>query len=85
MLEEQQTVTAHVEKLTQENPNSAELDDQNKTLGLLDELLHKSGCITQICIRLQTIVENAMDKWDNEISNFTNATYEALMTRNSIG
>ena len=85
MLEEQQAVSTLVENLSQEKQNSAESEDENRTLEFLDKLLLYSGCISQICFRLQTIIENAIDKWENEIENFTNATYDALMTRNSIG
>ena len=81
LLEEQQRVFAHVENLTIE---STEFSDQNKTLDLLDKLLHKSGCYDQICTQLEETVSSGINKWQYEMQDFTNATYEALMTRSKL-
>ena len=85
LLEEQQRVFAHVENLTIESSNSTELNDQNKTLDLLDKLLHKSGCYDQICTQLEETVSSGINKWQYEMQDFTNATYEAIMTRSKLG
>ena len=85
LLEEQQRVFAHVENLTIESPNSTELNDQNKKLDLLDKLLHKSGCYDQICTQLEETVSSGIDKWQYEMQDFTDATYEAIMTRSKLG
>ena len=81
LLEEQQRVNSHVENLTIE---STEFNDQNKTLDLLNKLLHKSGCFNQICDQLEETVTLAIDNWQYEMQDFTNATYEAIMTRSKL-
>ena len=78
LFEEQQRVYAHVENLTIE---STEFKNQNKTLDLLNKLLHTSGCFNQTCDQLETTVTLAIDKWQYEMQDFTNATYEAIITR----
>ena len=84
LLEEQQRVFARVENLTIESPNSTELNGQNTTLDFLNKLLDKSGCFDQICTQLEEIVTSAINKWQYEMQDFTNATYEAIMTRSKL-
>ena len=81
LLEEQQRTKTSVENLT---IGSTEFSDQNKTLDLLDKLLHKSGCYDQICTQLEETVSSGINKWQYEMQDFTNATYEALMTRSKL-
>ena len=85
LLEEQQRVFTRVDNLTIESPNSTELNAQNRTLGILNQLLSKSGCFEQICTQLEEIVSSAIKMWQYELQDFTNATYEAIMTRSTLG
>ena len=64
---------------------STEFNDQNKTLDLLNKLLHKSGCFNQVCDQLEEVVTLAIDNWQYEMQDFANSTYEAIITRNSLG
>ena len=81
LLEEQQRIDASVKNLT---IGSDEFKNQNNTLALLINLLHKSGCFKQICDQLETTITSAIDKWDYEMQDFTNATYEAIITRSNL-
>ena len=64
---------------------STEFNDQNKTLDLLNKLLHKSGCFNQICDQIAGALTLDIKSWKNEIHDFTNDTYEAIMTRSKLG
>ena len=82
LLEEQQKVDSSVTNLTKE---STRFNDRNKTLDLLNQLLHKSGCFNQICDQIAGALTLDIKSWKNEIQDLTNDTYEAIMTRSKLG